>query len=109
VEAAQEWGEKQGDVCKQQPLLRVEAEAQDWAGPSPAFSATACADGPGAAVRMLCGLATVGPRNAAGWRRHVEAVDGVVRVCGPGLCAMAAIAILGGAADVLLPPLPSAL
>jgi hypothetical protein len=30
-------------------------------------------------------------------------------VCGPGLCALAAMAILGGAADLPLPPMPPAL
>ena len=87
-------------------------EAEDWAGASSAmhragWRAKGYADG--GAGWMLCGLAAVGPSNAAAWRRHVDAVDAVVRVFGPGLWAMAAVAILGGVTDVLLPPMPTAL
>jgi hypothetical protein len=92
-------GVRKGSVCVD--------EALDWAAQTgPGGPMAGCGDGD--AVRMLCGLAAVRQRNARAWRRHVQAVDGALRVCGPGLCTVAAVAILGGAADVLLPPMPSA-
>ena len=92
---------RKGDVCKGDADGE---EALDWAG----WAGPGWGGADGAAVRMLCGLATVRPRSAGAWGRHVEAVDGAVRVCGPGLAAMAAVAILGGVGDVLLPPMPGA-
>lgn len=86
------------------PRNRPGAEAEagdDWAGAGTTWGHS----GP-AGSQALCGLVTIGPHNAAAWRRHVTAVDAAVRVCGPGLCAVAAVAILGGMADM---PLPSTL
>ena len=103
--APADWS-RPADAGLRKPLGKeAEAEAgeEEWRGSTGRAGGAAGCERHGGAVRVLCGVAAVGPRNAAAWQTHVAAVDGVLRMCGPGLCAMAAVAILGGAADMAMP------